>query len=300
LPDERKVEVHIEIEPRIHKLQIATRYLVATNFMGNYASAFKGVGIEFADFRKYEPSDDASLIDWNASLRARETLVRKYQEERNVTLMFLLDCGATMLFGSHEKLKHEFAAELVASMTMGALGEGDCVGMSMFNDRIVAQVRPSVGRRQLYLMFRNLVDPRNYGGVCDYANVFREISSTLPRRSIVMLVSDFIGLKEQDKQFLRVAGRKYDLTALVVRDPRDNELPAGLNLITVSEPNTGEQLVIDVEKIRDEFAASVRKELGDLEAFFKANHIDYLFLNSSESFVPPVINFLQRRQKKIR
>jgi len=300
LPDDRKVEVHIDIEPRIYKLQIATRYLVDTNFMGNYASAFKGVGIEFADFRKYEPQDDASLIDWKASLRARETLVREYQEERNVTLMFLLDSSASMVFGSHEKLKHEYAAELIASMTMSALGEGDCVGMNMFSDRITAKVRPNVGSRQTYMMFHNLVDPNNYGGGCDYTNALRETSLTLPKHSILMIVSDFIDLKEEDKRALRITARKYDTTAFVVRDPRDNELPAGLNLITVSDPVTGEQLVIDVEKIRYEFAASAKKQLNELEAFFKANRIDYIFLNTSESVIKPIINFLRRRQRRSR
>jgi uncharacterized protein (DUF58 family) len=296
----RKTEVHIDVTPRIHHLQVATRYLVATNFMGNYTSVFKGRGIEFADYRKYEPSDDASAIDWKASLRAGDTLVREYQEERNLNLLFLLDSSASMIFGSHEKLKHEYAAELVASMTMGALAEGDSVGLSMFNERVVARVNPYVGRQQLYLMLRNLVNPKNYGGKCNYSQALEETSAMLEKHSILMIVSDFIGFTEADKRFLRTASRKYDTVALIVRDPRDNELPQGLNLVTVCDPYTERQMVVDVDKIREEFAENVAKEISELQVFFRQNRINHVFLDTSKPFIAPVIKFFKERKEKCR
>ena len=183
---------------------------------------------------------------------------------------------------------------------MGALVEGDSVGMNMFNERVVANVRPFVGRQQLYVVLRSLVNPKNYGGRCDYSAALKETSSVLASHSILMIVSDFIGLKEEDKRILRMAARKYDLAAFIIRDPRDGELPSGLNLVTVSDPYSGEQLVIDVEKVRDAYAAEAKKELNELEAFFKSSRIDYVLLDTSKPFIEPLVGFFRRRQQKIK
>jgi len=292
--------MHVDIKPRLRNLQVATRYLTATNFMGEYTSVFKGRGIEFVDYRAYQPSDDASMIDWRASLRTGQTLVREYSEERNLNLLFMVDSSASMVFGSHEKLKHEYAAELVASMAMGTLSEGDCVGMHMFGKGVVARVPPYVGRQQAYLILKNLVNPNNYGGKCDFSKAIEETSAVLEKHSIVMFVSDFIGFTEKDERFMKIAARKYDAVAIVVRDPRDNELPDGLNLITLEDPQGERQMVIDSDRIRGDYAAAVKEELANLENFFHRNGIDHVFLDTSKPFIAPIIKFFRKRREKWR
>jgi len=294
------IEVHIDLKPRIRKLEIATRYLAQTNFMGEYASVFKGRGIEFADYREYQPTDDSSLIDWKASMRAGQMLVREYMEERNLTVLLLVDSSSSMIFGSHDKLKHEYAAELIASLARGALFEGDSVGVMMFNEGVVAHTPPYIGMQQTYHIFKNLANPANYGGPCHFNKAIVEMSSRLERYSILMLVSDFIGLDEDGRRFLRIAAKKYEVIAIVVRDPRDNELPEGLNLVTIRDPYGRRQKIIDVDKVRARFNAEARKELLELEDFFKRSGIDYVILDTSKPFTVSMIKFFKRRKDKWR
>lgn len=294
------IKIEVERIPRIRYLDITARNLVATGFMGEYPSVFKGKGIEFADYRAYVPGEDASRIDWTASLRANTLLVREYGEERTLNIMFLLDTSSTMVFGSHDKLKHDYAAELVASLSAGALEKGDCVGLAMFNDEIVYYTPPGIGMRQYHLILRGLVDPRFYGGECGFANALAKASAWLEPHSIILIISDFIGFKEDWVDCFKTAAKKHELIAFVVRDPRDNALPAGVNEVNLKDPFSEKQLLVDVEKIKDAFERETTREREFLKKVFRKNLVDFVELDASKSFVEPVTIFFAQRRRKWR
>lgn len=291
-----KLEVNISLVPKIRDLDITTRYFVATNFLGDYKSVFKGRGIEFDGYRKYSPEDEANLIDWRASKKSGELLVREYVEERNLEINFLLDTSSTMVFGSLEKLKHEYAAEFVASISAHAIGKGDAIGMFMFSDDMKSITPPSVGMRQYHAILKNLVNPKNYGGKCNFGKALAKANVMMRPRSILFIVSDFIGMGENWGKHLRTAGVKYDAIAVIVRDPRDLRLPDGVNQVVLGDPYSEKQMVVDVRKIREKYEKEVQRELNELRKEFAEGGVGCVELETSNPFPKPIMAFLEKRK----
>lgn len=295
------LKLDIDPRPRIAQIDLTTRRLVASNFMGNYASVFKGRGIVFESYREYTPSDDASLIDWRASSRGGKLVIKEFVEERNLDVFFLIDSSYTMVFGSHKKLKHEYAAELVASMAFAILEKGDAVGVGLFSDQMRGFLRPRNGMIQYRAILRELTNPAYYDGPCDFESAIKTCIHTLTPNTLFIIVTDLVNLEGKWESALRLAGTKFEAMCLAVRDPRDDELPdEGMNIM-LENPSTGEQLHIDSKKARQEYAKAAKQILdGNLLMLRRARIPDVQILKTNEEFAGKMVSFFEMRKRRWR
>lgn len=290
----RHVQLHLS--KRIRALHLASVKNVSTSLVGEYSSVFKGNGIEFADFRQYTPDDDASKIDWLHSLKSNKLLVREYTEERNLNLFFVVDTSSSMLFGSQEKLKHEYAAEIAASISAGALSVGDAVGLCMTSNRVRKFVKSNLGARQVEAVVSALGSEENYGGRCKMGETLGKMSNMLPAGSLIFVISDFISHDPSWRRNMRIAARKHQLMCLIVRDPLDDELPAGAGQVAIQDPYTGEQLLIDADKVRDQYAAAAKAELDAVKLELVRAGVIFVDLHTDADYLPPLMALFRRKR----
>jgi uncharacterized protein (DUF58 family) len=216
-----------EILKKIRRLQIVTNRVVSDVFAGEYLSVFKGRGMEFNEVREYQPGDEERDIDWNVTARMGRPFVKKFVEERELTVMLLVDASASSRFGTRDRFKSELAAELCAVLAFSAIRNKDRVGLVIFTDRIEKFVPPGKGSRHVLRVIREVLYFRPQGRGTDISLALDYLNRVIRRRSVVFLVSDFLAAGFE--RALRVSARRHDLVALLVRDPREEELPpAGL------------------------------------------------------------------------
>src|SRR3989344_4356108 len=293
-----KRKLNIDIVPSIRKLQIITKGLIKTKGIGSYKSVFRGKGLDFSDYRTYDRNDDASLIDWKASKRSNELLIRQYEEERDLNIFFVIDCGSGMVFGSTEKLKNEYAAEIVISLAFTILDAGDSVGLIMFNDKIVKKVYPGKGKGQFYSVVKALSDPENYGGGFSFDNVTDFILNYLKQSTVVILVSDFVGMNENSLDKFKLISTKYDTIGIMVRDPRDKTLPTDVGQIVIEDPYSSKSLLIEPNLIKEVYEEEIKKQEKWIRDSFMRNKSDFLSLTTDKSFVKPLIGLFNERALK--
>lgn len=286
----------LKVKNLVTNLAISAKGLSTSKFAGNYKSAYKGFGIEFEGFRKYESGDDASLIDWKASIRTNELLIKEFREERGLTVYFLLDVSNSMLFGSTKKLKNEYAAELVASLAYTASQNDDAVGIGMFNDKVVVGLKPETGEKQYYLLLGALTNPKSYGGKYDLGNAIDFVIKFLEEESIMFIVSDFIGLKKGWDLRLKEITKKFDVIGLMIRDPRDRELPDDGSDVVIGNPYSGEKKVIKPKTLRKKYASYVRKQEAEIEQVFRESGAEFLSISTDKDFINPLIKMFKRRE----
>ena len=295
------LKLNIDPQPRIHHLDVTTHKLVASRFMGDYPSLFKGRGVIFESFREYSPSDDASLIDWKASSRAGKTLVREFVDERNLDVFFLVDASHTMIFGSQDKLKHEYAAEMAASMALAVIEQGDSVGIGLFSDSIHGFLPPERGIAQYRRILRELANPAHYDGACNFEEAMRSCILRLRPQTILVIITDGVRLSGEWAGLLRIAGKKFDVMMMLVRDPRDDELPAGCGQIAVEDPYTGEQLIMDTGAIRDDYAKAAKAILDENLAVMRTGRVvDVPIMRTDSDFAGKIISYFERRKRRMR
>lgn len=295
-------EIKLNLTPLIKKLEVSLRKGETQEYISSaYRSKFRGRGLEFEGFRAYLPGmDDAKDIDWKSSLRSRDLLVRVHREERNLNIFFLFDVSDTMLYSSTEKLKCEYAAELVATLSYGILNVGDRVGLCMFNNKIVKIVPAGSGMRHFYFITRALSNPGNYGGGFNLSNALKFATGYLPHGSVIFLVSDFLGLEKDWKRYLSMSALKYDLTAFIIRDPRDMTLPDVGGQIVMADPLSDNELLIDADSIRDDYENATTEQLIEITAHFTQTNSDYIVLFTDTEFFYPVLKFFERRRSLLR
>ncbi|MGV8150118.1 MAG: DUF58 domain-containing protein [Candidatus Woesearchaeota archaeon] len=290
----RKFEA--ELLPKIRKLDVyARQHALSEVIEGNWTTTFKGHGMEFSGYRSYQYGDDASLIDWKASLRSKSLLIKEYEQEKSVNVYFMLDVSNSMLFSSTRKLKAEFGAELVSSLAFAILRSGDSVGLSMFNDKLVTRLPLNVGRRMHYMIVKDLSNVNNYGGNFDFGKSMNFLFTFLKNRAVIVIISDFIGLDEKWYKYLRIASQKYEVIGIMVRDPRDEELPADLGQYLIEDPYTGEKLYIDAKQYSEAYKQYVIEEEKKIEKHFKATKSDLLKLRTDKDFYKEVMKFFKKR-----
>lgn len=293
-------EIKIELKPSIKKLEIYVKKGVTYSpFAGGYTAAFKGHGLEFAGFRAYTQSDDASMIEWKASLRAHELLVKELQEEKNIIAFLLFDVSNSMLFSSIEKLKCEYAAELIASFSYALIKSGNTVGLGMFTDKFVMLVPPSLSSAQYHHICMALKNPKLYGGKYDLGSVLTNLKqvSGLYKDSVVIIISDFIGFKEKWVKELDNLIGNYLPYAIIVRDPLDYKLPRKVGEVIIADPYSSEELIIDVDKVREAYEIEAKKQLDRVKRIFRGKGIGFLELITTQSFVAPVVRFFGSQRK---
>jgi uncharacterized protein (DUF58 family) len=231
-----------ELFQKIKAIQIRTQRLVSDSFAGEYESAFRGRGMEFEEVRDYQPGDDIRHIDWNVTARMGSPFVKLHREERELTVMLLVDVSSSGAFGSGSKLKNEVAAEIAALLAYTAIKSNDRVGLIIFSDRIEHFIPPKKGRSHVWRVIRDILTFRTPRRRTDLLSALEYMSKVLPRRVVAFVISDFLDDGYDD--VLRITARRHDVTAIVVRDRREEELPR-IGLLELEDAETGETIVID-------------------------------------------------------
>jgi uncharacterized protein (DUF58 family) len=292
-------DLRIDIKPELRKLDVyARRSVLSKSLEGEMSTAFKGRGIEFAGFRKYIFGDDAKLIDWKASRRANETLIREFEEYRNTTIFFLFDVSDSMLFSSTNKLKCEYAAEVIYVLTDAMLKTGDQVGMSMFNDQIINTVYPGSGEQILTNMKKNLLNGKNYGGKYDLKKALLLTKSLLKERAVIVLVSDMLGLQENWEVYIKMLGERFEVINIMIQDPVDLKLPVLNGRVIIKNPYENSNLVISTKQLEKQYEQENLKRIKIISTSLKKSKGDCLVLQTTDEPVDKIINFFNRRSKR--
>lgn len=287
-----------ELLRQVRRIEIRTTRLVNDLFGGEYQSVFKGQGIEFADVREYVPGDDVRTIDWNVTARSQHPFVKKFVEERELTVMFFVDMSGSQFFGTQGRFKSEIAAEITALLAFAAVRNKDKVGLLIATDQVEKYLPVKKGRTHVLRVVREILyfKPRhretNLETCLDYLN------RVLTRTAVVFLISDFVN--EGFERALRIMSRKHDLIAIQLVDPREKALPP-VGLMELEDQETGERLMVDTsdKMFRDRYEALHRKKEEDLDRFLKSQGIDRVTIDISQSYSEPLVRFFRIREKRL-
>jgi len=290
--------LRVDVVSLIKELEIIIKMMVNTKISSKYRSVYKGKGLEFEDYRVYTEGDDASRIDWKASMRSNETLIKMFKEERNLNVHILLDTSSSMIFGSTQKLKLEYAAEVAAAFAFFVLEANDKVGLIMFNDKIVRMIPPSSGRKQFYIILNSLVNAAFYGGGHDLENAVKFLMKTSKERGLLVIISDFIGFKGGWQNVLRMASMKFDVIGVMIRDPRDEVMPdEDVGQIVLQNPYSSDVLLVSPKKIGEQYRKFVQAEEDAINKAFLKGNLDMMKLSTAEPFIKPLVEFFMIRRK---
>ena len=286
-----------ELFDKIRRLEIRARGVVESVFQGEYQSAFKGRGIEFAEVRPYQVGDDIRNIDWNVSARMDETYVKVYEEEREQTVMLCVDVSGSENFGSQGKLKREVAAEICAVIAFSAIQNNDTVGLLLFSDEVERFVRPGSGRRHVLRCIRELftTEPESMG--TDIGGALRRVLRILQRRSILVLVSDFFDTDYDS--ILQAAAQRHDTIGIEVQDPREEELPP-VGLVDLTDAETGETVTVDARDpaVREAVSAAARARREQTQDLLRRAGVGHVVVRTDADYVEPLIAFFRRRARR--
>jgi uncharacterized protein (DUF58 family) len=293
------VGVPPEILRQVKLLELRTRGLVNSLFTGEYRSVFKGQGMEFSEVREYQPGDEVRSIDWNVTARMRKPYVKRYIEERELTVMLCVDLSGSERFGTRRRFKSELASELAAVLAMSAIRNNDRVGAVLFTDRIEHVVPPRKGRRHALRLMRDLLAFEPVGSGTDITGALDYTGKMLVHKSILFVVSDF---QEEDlEQPLKLLAQRHDVVAVTVEDPSEHELP-NLGLARFIDPESGQTIDVDTSdpEVRANFAATVAEELTARRRLLRRLAIDEIPLRTDGGVVDPLIKFFRARETRSR
>ena len=288
-----------EILRKTRRIEIATRGLVNEVFSGEYHSVFKGRGMSFAEVREYQYGDDIRAIDWNVTARTGAPFVKVFDEERELTVMLVVDVSASGDFGSVERMKSEIAVEICAVLAFSAIKNNDKVGLVIFTDRVEKFVPPRKGRRHVLRVLRELLYFRPEGRGTDIAAALEYLTRVVPRRAVVFLVSDFLGTGY--RKALSVAGRRHDMIAIRTADRREEELPP-IGYVELEDPETGEQVVVNTSNraFRDTFVRRANETRAEVERTFRKTKVDVIDVRTGQPYVEALRQFFQKRARRFR
>jgi uncharacterized protein (DUF58 family) len=286
-----------ELLKQVKQIEIRTRGIVNEVFSGEYHSVFKGRGMEFAEVREYNPGDDIRTIDWNVTARFGHPFVKIFEEERELTVMLLVDMSGSLVFGSVEKTKQRIAAELSAVLAFSALKNNDKVGLILFTDRIEKFVSPRKGKSHALRIVREVLSFEPQGNQTDLRHALEYFNHTIKKKAIVFLISDYIDAG-YDK-ILRIVGKKHDLIGIVLRDPREKEL-IDAGLIKFRDAETGEIRFVDTSDkgVRDAVLEENRRWIEYRRHLFVSSRLDSIDIETSGSYVKPLVDFFKLREKR--
>ena len=303
-------ELNVDFSPKFKRKMgfysrkgITGTFLAAGGFHGEAVGAqrhmyYQGKGLEFDGYREYTYQDDAKMIDWKATLRANKKLVKLFNEEKNKNIVFLVDASSSMCYGSKNKTKAEFTAELVASLAYSYQMTGDSIGLIMFSDGVKCLRKTSVGEPQWVAMCRELSNPKNYEGKFGFSRICKEIFSLIQGEAVVFLFTDFIGIDDDPgwEKYFEIMSTKYELIVVMVRDIYDNTLPSGIGEVAISNPFNNETISVDTDKIRVAYNERNARFILSMKQFCEMHASDFLMLTTDNDFVKPMMNFLIRRE----
>ena len=286
-----------EILKKIRHIEIRTKRLVNDLFSGEYHSTFKGQGMEFEEVREYQPGDDIRLIDWNVTARTGLPHVKKFREERELSVVLLVDASSSGRFGTRDRFKSEVAAELGALLAFSAIKNNDKVGLIIFTDRIEKFVPPQKGRSHVLRLIREIIFFEPEGVATDTGLALEYLSKVIKRKSVVFLISDF--LCEDFVRPMQIANKKHDVVAIKISDPREATFE-NVGLIELEDTETGEVVMINTgsKQFRREFAARADEDLQNLQKSFRLINTDFINIRTDQSYIAPLVNFFKMREKR--
>jgi uncharacterized protein (DUF58 family) len=283
-----------ELIKKVRKIEIKSRGLSTQIFSGEYHSKFKGRGMAFSEVREYQPGDDIRTIDWNVTARFSHPFVKVFEEEREMTVMLLVDVSASENFGTKKQLKQDLLTELCAVLAFSAMQNNDKIGVIFFSDKIEKFVSPQKGRTHVLRIIRELIEfkPSNKG--TDIAYALRYFNNMIKKRCTAFLISDFIDDKFDDA--LKIACRKHDLVAIRLYDEREMELP-NVGLLNIKDSESGKTVWVDSNNkdFRNYFKTESLKREDSLLKSFRKNGVDFTSIATHENYVKPLIDLFKRR-----
>lgn len=283
-----------EIFKKVRKIEIKTRGLVNQVFAGQYHSMFKGRGMAFSEVREYQYGDDIRSIDWNVTARFNHPYVKIFDEERELTVMLLIDVSGSNQFGTQVKFKQEAMTEIAAVLAFSAIKNNDKVGVIFFSDKIEKFIPPKKGTSHILRIIRELVDFKAMSRKTDISNALRYLTNAIKKRSTVFLLSDFID--EGYENALKIAGNKHDLIALRVFDQREAEMP-NVGLVQLQDSETGANQWIDTSDAALRYAYKVNHERrnADITNILRRAGVDFAEVRCDMDYVPPLIKLFRKR-----
>jgi uncharacterized protein (DUF58 family) len=286
-----------EILKKIRRIELRTRRLVQASFAGAYQSVFKGRGMNFEEVREYTPGDEIRTIDWNVTARMNTPYVKKFTEEREMTVMLLVDVSASGSYGSIENSKRELAAEVASILAFSAIQNNDKVGLILFSDEVELFIPPKKGRLHTLRVIREMLyfEPKRKG--TNIANALDYLNKVTSRRAVVFVISDF--LSADFTKPLTVAAKRHDLVAMPVIDPGEEELPP-VGLLTLEDAETGEQIDINTSNraVANAFAAIEERRHADLARLLRQRRIDSIPLRTDKDYLPALRSFFEARERR--
>jgi len=287
-----------EILHTIRRIQITTSRMVTDVFAGHYHSVFKGQGMEFEEVREYQPGDDIRSIDWNVTARTGRPFIKKFMEERELTIMLLFDMSGSTYFGSVNKLKRQLAAELCSLLAMSAIKNNDRVGLIAFTDRIEKFVPPRKGLSHVLRIIREALYFEPEGKATDIGGALEYLGRVTNRSTVTFLISDFYD--KDYKKPLSIAGKRHDIVAISITDPRETELP-DIGIISLEDPETGRNFMLDTSNasVRKDYNAASRRMLDERQQLFRSTGIDHIAVRTDVPYARELYKFFRMRERRI-
>ena len=285
-----------ELLKKVRKIEIKTRGISNQLFSGEYHSAFKGRGMAFSEVREYQPGDDIRTIDWNVTARLNHPYVKVFEEERELTVMLLVDVSGSGNFGTQQQFKKDLITELCAVLSFSAIKNNDKIGILFFSDKIEKFIPPKKGKSHILRIIRDLIEfePQNKG--TDIAHAIRFFTNVVKKRSICFLISDFLDQGFDDA--IKIANRKHDLIALKIYDKTELDLP-NVGLLKMMDAETGAEKWIDTSSSasRNAFKAASLEHQDKVNAIFRRSGVDATAIGTHESYVKPLMELFKRRNR---
>lgn len=286
-----------ELLKQVKQIEIRTRGIVNDVFSGEYHSVFKGRGMEFAEVREYQIGDDVRSIDWNVSARFGHPFIKIFEEERELTVMLLVDLSGSLVFGSVDKTKQQIAAEISAILTLSALKNNDKVGLILFTDQIEKFIPPKKGKSHSLRIIREVLSFEPQGNKTNLKSALEYFNHAIKKKAIVFLISDFFDTGYE--KILRIVGKKHDLIGIVLSDPREKEI-AGSGLIKFRDAETGQIRYLDTDS-RDfqiNFRETQKRFNNYRKQLFISSRLDSIEIFSGVSYIKPLVDFFKMREKR--
>jgi uncharacterized protein (DUF58 family) len=288
-----------EVLKKVRRIEIKTKRVVDSILSGEYHSAFKGKGMEFSEVREYVEGDDIRNIDWNVTARMGGPYIKKHVEERELTVMLMVDASASGNFGTVNQLKGEIAVELCALLAFSAIKNNDRVGLIIFTSDVELYIPPKKGKNHVLHVIRELLyfKPKKKG--TNITEALRFFNSVQTRRAVAFLVSDFFS--DPFDSALKIAARRHDLVAITIRDPRETMFP-NVGLIELEDAESGETILVDSsnKRFRDYFKNEMGKRYKNTTAVLKSNGIDEIQISTATEYVEPLVRFFKKRERMLR
>lgn len=283
-----------ELLKKVRKIEIKTKGLSKQVFSGEYHSAFKGRGMAFSEVRNYIPGDEIRTIDWNVTARFNEPYVKVFEEERELTVILLVDISGSESFGSDELLKREFIAEIGAVLAFSATQNNDKIGAILFSDQIELYIPPKKGRKHILRIIRELIEFKPNSNLTNIGDVVQHFNNLIKKRAIAFLISDFIG--QNLEKALKITAKKHDLIALRIYDQREKELPnMGLTLFEDGESGKRRWINTSKKRVRETYYNNSLSREHNILEIFKKSKVDHANICIQSGYIQPLMNLFKKR-----